>query len=72
MEIANEIVPDLLVTDVMMPRKDGFEVCRTLRADARTGHIPIGDAHGQGRYGQQTRRPGARRRRLPSQAVQQS
>ncbi|MBK9337917.1 MAG: response regulator [Lewinellaceae bacterium] len=40
-EIANEIVPDLLVTDVMMPRKDGFEVCRTLRADARTSHIPI-------------------------------
>ncbi|MEQ1743787.1 MAG: two-component regulator propeller domain-containing protein [Saprospiraceae bacterium] len=40
-EIASETVPDLLVTDVMMPRKDGFEVCRTLRTDTRTSHIPI-------------------------------
>lgn len=40
-DIATTEVPDLLITDVMMPYKDGFEVCRTLREDAHTSHIPI-------------------------------
>lgn len=41
LERAAAIVPDLIITDVMMPGMDGFEFCRSLRASGALNHIPV-------------------------------
>jgi DNA-binding response OmpR family regulator len=41
LEIANAFHIDLILLDIMMPQMDGFEVCRQLKANPKTAHIPI-------------------------------
>jgi response regulator RpfG family c-di-GMP phosphodiesterase len=38
---ARALGPDLVITDVKMPRTDGYEVCRALKEDRDTRHVPV-------------------------------
>ncbi|MFK7948576.1 MAG: ATP-binding protein [Saprospiraceae bacterium] len=40
-EKALKIIPDLIISDVMMPKKDGYEVTQTIRQTVSTSHIPL-------------------------------
>lgn len=41
LDMAYNYIPDVVICDVLMPEKDGYEVCNTLKSDVRTDHIPV-------------------------------
>ena len=41
LELASTVMPDLILMDVRMPRMDGYEACKRMKADEKLKHIPV-------------------------------
>jgi len=52
-QLARQHQPSIILVDVMLPRMDGYQVCRHLRADPATAHIPIVMVSARGRIADQ-------------------
>jgi twitching motility two-component system response regulator PilH len=40
-EVALDTIPDIVVLDVVMPKMNGYEVCRKLKSDPKTQNVPV-------------------------------
>ena len=70
LSMAASIHPSLILLDVNLPRLDGFEVCRTLKANPATATVPLLFPYRRRRRDQQGQGPGDGGSRLHHQAVQ--
>ncbi|NQZ78929.1 MAG: response regulator, partial [Ekhidna sp.] len=41
LEVAKETVPDIIISDIMMPVVDGLEFCKNIKDNAATSHVPV-------------------------------